>query len=391
MLFSLEDLTTPLTRQQVQASIYDVLGIVGTNTTSWKSGAVVRTMIVGVSVVLAVCSELMADIAKSGFLELAEGAWLALVARYVYGVDKILADFAEGEVTLINTGGGIYTMDPDDLVVINPTTSKAYRNTSGFTLNAMSTITVPIRAIEAGSASTVLAGSITEIETTLLNVTCSNAAALVGSDEEPDQELRLRCAEKRGALSPMGPSDAYASAVRNSPRADGTLIGVNRVLVIKDGYGNVTTYVATASGALTGDEDDPTTDLGAVNERIQQLAAPLAVTANTISATERAIDVTCQIWIYNTSGLTDPQLIELLGKRLDTYLSSQPIGGNVIGGDPGKVFADALRTGIGTLRPEVFHVVVSLPAADIELLQNEVPVLGTLTPTIHQVPPKAGL
>src|SRR3712207_6412770 len=147
--FSIDDLTTPLTREQVQTKIYDVLALVGTRTTSWKPGAVARTMITACAVVIAAFSSLTALIARSGFLELAEGKWLALVAWYVYGVEKRYATFAEGEVTLTNTGGGIYPMDAGDLIVGNPDTGAQYRNSGSFTLGALSTLTVPIVAVEA--------------------------------------------------------------------------------------------------------------------------------------------------------------------------------------------------------------------------------------------------
>jgi uncharacterized phage protein gp47/JayE len=390
-MFSLNDLVTPLTREQVQASIYDVLAIVGVNTTTWKPGAVVRTMIAATSIVISAFSSLTAQIARSGFLELAEGDWLTLVARHVYAVERELATFAEGEITLVNAGGGSFTLDPDDLVVSNPTTGKSYRNTLPFTLGALATITIPIVAIEAGSASTSSPNTITEVETTLLGVTCTNAAAVVGRDAEQDPALRARCSEKLGALSPNGPWDAYSYAARNAKRPDGTSIGVTRVRISKDGFGNVTVYCATASGAVTGTVIDPDTDLGIVDLEIQKKAAPLAVTATAVSATPLSIPITYSVWMTNTSGLQPAQIEAQIAAKLTSFMASQPIGGQVIGADPGKVFADAIRTTIGSARPEIFHVVVTAPAADVVLALNQVPVLGTVTATaINQLPPTEG-
>lgn len=390
-MLSLNDLITPLTKEQVQASIYDVLGIVGVNTTTWKPGAVVRTMIAGTSIVIAGFSSLTAAIARSGFLELAEGDWLTLVARHVYAVEREEATFAEGEITLTNAGGGSFTLDPDDLVVSNPTTGKSYRNTLPFSLGALATITIPIRAIETGSASTSSPNTITEVETTLLGVTCTNAAAVVGRDAEQDPALRARCSEKLGALSPNGPWDAYSYAARNAKRPDGTSIGVTRVKISKDGFGNVTVYCATASGAVTGSISNPATDLGIVDSEIQQKAAPLAVTANAASASPLSIPITYSVWMRNTSGLTTQQIADSISAKLTAFMAGQPIGGNVIGADPGKVFHDAIRTTIGSARPEIFHVVVTAPAADVVLTLNQVPVLGTLTATaINQLPPTEG-
>ena len=149
--FSLVDLVLPLTRAQVQSSIYDVLGRLGVNTTTWKPGAVVRAMITGSSVVLSAFSVLQAQIVRSGWLELAEKDWLTLTAWYVFHVERFPATFATGNVTLSNTGGGVYGIDPDDLIVGNPDTQAEYRNTATFTLGAGATLTLPVRASEAGA------------------------------------------------------------------------------------------------------------------------------------------------------------------------------------------------------------------------------------------------
>lgn len=387
MTISLDALITPLTRAEVQASIYQVLAAVGVNTTAWKPGGVVRTMIAGVSVVLSAQSQLQALSTRSGFLELSEGDWLTLVAHYVYGVDRIEATFAEGEVTLTNAGGGVYTLDPDDLVVANPTTGKTYRNTGAVSLGASSSLTIPVRATEDGSTSTSLPGTVTRLETTLLGVTVTNATAIVGRDAELDPDLRARCNEKLGALSPFGPWDAYAFAARNAMRPDGTPVGVTRVRQLKDGAGGVTTWIATASGTVTGDANDPDTDLGIVNEAIQRLAAPLAVTAVVEGATPFVQAVTYEAWAYNTTGLTDAQLKTAIGLKLTAYFAAQPIGGNVIGLDPGKVFRHLLIAAISSARPEIFRIDLTLPATDPELDINEVPVLGTVTGVVHQVAP----
>lgn len=385
----LEDLVTPLTRTDVETKIYEVMATVGVRTTAWKPGAVVRTMVTGCSIVIAAFSTLAAKLARSGFLELAEGVWLALVAWYVYGVAKDYATFAEGYVTLTNTGGGIYDLDAEDLIVSNPTTGKQYRNTTAFSLPALSALTIPIRAIEVGAASTSAPGTITEVFTGLLGVTCTNALAVVGYDEESDPTLRARCGEKLGALSPMGPWDAYSHAARTAVRSDGAKATVTRMRTIKDGFGNVTTYVATASGAVSGAIGNLATDLGAIDEAIQQAAAPLAVTASTASATAVPIAVTYRVWMYNTSGLTQAEIEDAIEARLITFMSGQPIGGNKTGSDPGKVYHDAIRTVIGATLPQIFHVVVDAPVGDTSLTISQVPVLGTVTPTsITQVPPR---
>jgi phage-related baseplate assembly protein len=385
---TLAQLTTPLTRQEVQASIYSVLARLGVNTASWKSGAVVRTIVVGVSVVLAAFSTLMADVARSGFLEFSEGAWLVLVARHVYGVEKTMATFATGQVTLTNPGGGSFAFEPGDLIVANTVTGLTYRNTLAATLGALTTVTIDVVATEAGSGGNAAPHAITTITNTLIGgVTCDNALGMTAVDEESDAALRLRCQERLGALSPMGPWDAYAYAVRNATRADGQAIAVNRIRITKDGYGNVYVYVASADGLVTGG------DLTIAADAVDQWATPQAVTAHVIAATPYALNVTAEVWAYNTGGLTNAQIEAAIVARMTLFCSAQPVGGNVLvpATGVGYVFADAVRAAVAAaVAPQTFHVTLTAPAADITLAVTDVTTVGTVTITVHQVAPPEG-
>jgi hypothetical protein len=97
-------LITPLSFDEIRASIYNVLAATGVTTSTWKPGAVVRTIISGVAIVLAGLSAFIALLAASAFLPLATGEWLRLVALYVFNVVRIEATFATGSVTLVNNG-----------------------------------------------------------------------------------------------------------------------------------------------------------------------------------------------------------------------------------------------------------------------------------------------
>lgn len=394
--FSLSDLTTPASRADVQASIYRVFGVLGVNTTAWGTGAVVRTMTVAVSAILSAFSSLQAQIAQSGFLDLATGDWLTLVARYVYGVERIDATFAAGNMTLANSGGGVYDFDPGDIIVATPPIlgGKTYRNDAAVHLGASTTLTgVPFTAVEAGAASSAGAGTITVLITNILNVTCSNPAAFIGQDVETDAALRARCSEKLGALSPMGPWDAYAFAARNAHRSTGEPCGITRTRTLKDGFGNVTLIVANDSGVVLGTIGDLTTDLGAVDEAVQQLAAPLAVTAHTESASAVNQAITYELWAYNTSGQSSAQIQASIATALQVFTRNQPVGGNTLlpTDTTGYVWADAIKAAISAVLPQIFHVVVTVPAGDVALTNTQVMTLGTVTATaIHQVPPPEG-
>jgi len=133
---TLDSLTTPLTRSEIEDAIYAAIEAKGTKTSSWKPGAVTRTIISGVSLALSAFSTLQQKIAESGFLNLATDDWLTIIAREVYNVERSEGTFAAGFVTLDNTAGGVFAPGVGDVIALNSSTGKTYRNTAAFTLAA---------------------------------------------------------------------------------------------------------------------------------------------------------------------------------------------------------------------------------------------------------------
>ena len=385
---TLDTLTTALTKEEVSAAIYAAVEARGISTTTWKSGSPTRTLIAGVAIVLAALSTLQALIAKSGFLELSAGDWLTVVARNVYGVERIVGTFASGSLTLDNTAGGVFAPGIGDIIALNTATGKTYRNTAAFTLAAFEVgKAVDFAAIEVGSGSSAAPAAIDDFETAMLGVTVTNALAFVGLDDEEDPALLTRARAKIGTLSPNGPSDAYAFLALSAATDGGASAGVTRVTTVPDGSGNVAVYVADAAGSLSGTVGDTTTPLGAVDESIQLLAVPLAVTATTISATPLAVPVTYEIWVRASSGLTVVEHQDAIAAALAAFMSTQAIGGSrkVPGG--GFVFHQAIESVIGSTVGAAYLIdkTVTVPAADTAVAATEAPALSTLTPTVNLV------
>ncbi len=380
--FTLDDLTTPLTVDEAKASLYSVLEQVGVNTTNWKPGAVVRTMFAAVAIAVAAGSQLTSRIARMGVAELSEGDWLTLVAHYGRGVDRIDATFASGTLLLTNIGGGIYSFEPAELVFRNATTKKLYVNTqrvdvpSGGAVPAR--VSVAVRAVDAGSASSAAAGDVTEFETPFLGLTVSNSNALVGQDAESDAELRRRYSERLGVLSACGPSDAYAFVAKSATRLDGSPVGVTKVRVVKDsGFGIVSVYVATATGGVPGDAEDPDSDLGRVAAAIRTQAAPHPVTVIVRSATPVVIPVACSISMYATT-LTRDEIAARVEAALVELMRNKPIGGDVeVTG--GALFKSDIEAAISGAVPGIFHVLVTSPGSDLFLGPSDVAQLGAVT------------
>jgi phage-related baseplate assembly protein len=376
---TLDELTQPLSREEVQASIYATLARLGVNTTSWKSGAVVRTIIVGASSVFAAYTDLMALIARSGFLALSSGDWLTLVAWYVYGIDRHTATFASGTLTLTNSGGGLYILEAGDLIARNGATGATYRNTGPVTINPSSSATVGIAAIETGADGSAAAHAINALVTTLLGVSCDNAAALTGTDAEPDATLRQRCSEMLGALSPMGPWDAYSSALRNATDPTGRNLDITRVSLVPNGYGLIDVYCATSTGTL------PTTDVPYAQAAIELNAVPQAITAIVHPAAELIVAVSATVFAYNTSGMTTAQFIAAIQAAVTAFVIAQPVGGNVITPPTGYVYLDGIRSAIASVATEVFHV--QLSGSDYALNPTQVATPGAITVALTLVPP----
>lgn len=400
---ALQDLTKPLTPDEVKTAIYSALSTSGVNATSWKPGAVARTLIAVFAVVLAAFSELVALIARSGFLELSSGGWLDLVAWYVYGVERNPESFATGFVTFTNAGASSFVaVQPGDLIVRNAVTGCTYRNTAAFTSLPSpapeSSIQIPIQADLVGTAGDAGIGEISEFVTTFVGCTVENEAALVGSDREEDIPLRARARSKTGVLSPNGPRDAYTFLATSAKRADGSSIGIQRVRCIPVGDGAINIYLADEDGTVTGTVGDESTDLGIVNRDIQEQAAPLAINAIVQAATPLDVNLSFELFLSDTIGLTASEIQEAIDDQLIDFFARVPIGGmaNTTTGD-GFVNRAAIQAAIvgtkvvvedstRTLAEFCSNFLWTLPAADVAVADDEAPILGTLNAVITLVP-----
>lgn len=401
-MYAIADLMKPVTYEEAKESIYEALAIVGADTTMWKPLGVYRTVIAAAAIMFSTTTVLLSKIASAGWYEYATGVWLTLVARYQYGITREAASFAQGVLTFTNTGGGNYLLEPGEVIVKNPVTLAEYTNLTAFTVGPGSELTPTVvttddngdpllfRAIVAGSASTSGRGQITGFTTPLNLVTCTNELALVGLDEETDPSLRTRCGEKLAARTANGPEDAYALVARSVKREDGTPIGLNRLAITKDGKGNVFIDCASATGQIDGAANDNSTDLGRLNDAIQKKCAPLSVTAQTRSQPGYALDYTYELWMLDDSGLSATEVQTLVETTIPQKLAEIPIGGHVIDGEPGAVYKDYLQSLIETVRPEVFRVVLTVPANDVPIPAGRPPIAGVATCAgIHQVAQRA--
>lgn len=385
MALPVDELTKPLTVKQAKATLYTLLAKAGVSTTSWASGAVLRTLVWIVAVVLAAFTAVLAVIVKGLFLDSATGRWLTLLALYVYGVTRRGVTFATGEITFNNAKGGEYPFAVNECLVLCPSTGKTYWNTEAFTIAPLQTgLKVQFEAREGGSASTATSNTITELVSPLIGVTVTNAEAFVGTDEESDEELRRDCRAALGALSPFGASDAYRffakyvpGAVPGDPfkallDADGNAIGINRVNVITPNFtGLVKVIVATPSGDVPGDVLTEGTPLYIVDRNLKKYATPATVTEQTFNADEVNFIVIYSVLADAASGLTSTQVKAKIAAALTAYFAEFPIGGVTSNGTDYYAFLSSVIGVIWKADPSIFDVKLTSPLTDQALEPDE--------------------
>ena len=385
-LISLASLLVQETKAQIYARGLAVATSLGLRVTSWAAGDSTRSLYHFLSETLSILEAQVAGFVGSGFLDYSEGEWLTLLAKQVFGVTRVSATYAATTVTLTNNGGGYYEIEVGDVTAQHATSGKTYRNTSAGILASWSgvgakpTLDLDFVADEIGADSTAEANEISVMVTGLLGVTCDNASAAVGLDEEEDAALKDRCRAKLGIISPNGPRDAYDYVVR-SPELTGTT-EITRSRTIDDSTtGDVAIYVAGPSGGVSG------AAVTAAQAAVIKWAGPLCTTPVVASASTVTFAVTYEVWLYDSVN-EDSATIEakIAADLLDMFVA-RPVGGDVIGAGAGKMYTSLIAATIKASYPaHTFRVSLSFPAADTTLGSDDVPALGTVTGTVHLEP-----
>lgn len=378
MALALSDLFVTLTRDEVLDTILSVASTLGLKTTAWQPGQPGRTQLVIVAQKIADWTATTAEIAKGGLLDEARGGWLTLLARSLYNVERNVAEAATGEVTLTDSTGSAQGPFPaGDLTFAHATTGKTYRNTGSVTIPASGSITIPVQADEVGTDSDAAPGAIAVLVSSLIGVTVTNAAAVLGADDEEDDELVLRCREKLGSLSPNGPREAYSYVCKSLAETSSPITRTK--VVASTTTGIVTCYVATATGAPSG------ADATACDDAIDAYATPLCVTAQAVGASELVVPVTVEV-VVKGSSLSSAAIQTLVGTALAEYFKQAPIGGYVIPpATSGTLDLDVLVGTIYGAVSGVVRVTLSSPAADVAVAASQVPKLGAVTVNVVQV------
>lgn len=368
---------------ETRAAIYNyALGLatsLGLPVTSWQVGDPTRSLYHVLSAKLAAFESNITGYIKSGFLDHSEDVWLKVNAEQTYGVEVPAATYAETTVVLTNGSTNLYIIDAGDLTFASSVTGKTYRNTTGGTLavGPATTLSVTVVADEAGSGSSAGAAEITRMVTTLDLVTCTNATAAVGIDEQAESVTKQQCKDMQDATSPDGARGAYAYFVRN-PDYGGTA-AITRVRTYGDSTtGIVTVYLAGPSGGSSA------ADVALAQLAVVRWCLPLCHTPIIAAASNVTIAVTYELWLYKSCNKTVAQVRTAVSTALGVLFSQRPIGGDVVApATTGKIYQSDILATIVKAIPEGFRASVSAPSGDTALTNGQVAVLGTVTGTIH--------
>ncbi len=375
-MYSLTDLLKPYTRDKIVQTVLDVCTSLGLPITSWQPGATVRTMLVSVSQKLADFTVVNVELVKSGFGDYVTDAWAPIWAKERFDVDVVEAEAATGFITAVNASLTQYDCDPGELIVAHRTKGSVYRNQSAISILAGATLEdIAIQADVVGTASDAAPDYVTVRVSSQIGVTVTNPAAVLGADRETTPKLVARGRAKMGSVSPLGPKDAYRY-VATTPARSATSTPMTRVRVaVDEATGTLTTYIASADGAPTAG------DVAIVQAAQDDWAEPWCTNNTAVGANNLAIAVTYHAWVSG-SNLTADQIKGLIADALAEYLKGVDPGGVVIPPDTGSVYVQELEQAIGNATPGIVRVLISLPAADVSVATNQVPVLGTVTATV---------
>jgi hypothetical protein len=388
------------------ASLADFLAaltLLGFDATTWEAGDLAYDLTDGaVSWFCGVWNTNLAPAIRAQFLRHASGSNLSEVAWSKYNRPRTAATFAEGSIVVESRGVGVGTIAAGTFRTPANAAGKTFTNTADVFLplwsgaGAFSTVTMQVRADEAGAASNTAADALPTYPTPpraspIASLYVQSNAALLGSDEEEDDILKLRCqlAAAEEGLSPLAKIEAVArdpiGAMRRArlpiPATWPHTVNVTRVRVVETGAGAFTVYLASPSGAAAGDTVTADSDVYVCNAAIQLLAVPPGGSCTVAPAVEVPIDFgVMALWVRRESNVTKGVAEATAGADLQRFFRTLPIGGErLIAGGQGYVILEHVLS-VATQGPGVFKAAAQLVSGDVALAPGEV-ATPTYTPS----------
>ncbi|MBI2392826.1 MAG: baseplate J/gp47 family protein [Deltaproteobacteria bacterium] len=287
MAVTLQSLVRPLSRDDVRKTVFGLLKLAGFPVTSWDAASVPRALVEAFSASLSDLSATVANIARGGFLGLAQGDWLTLLAAEIYSVDRRDAVFARGHARLTDSVGGPFTIMPGQLWAASKAGLR-FNNVTGGTLPLGGKLDLLWQAESPGAAYNVPSGDLTTLLTPLPGVSIENLSlpslgtwlVRAGVDVESDAALAERCRERWSTLGAGGHAAAYAYHVKRASEQ----VTRERVYEATPKGGHVTVVIASSGGPIAD-----ATVVKTVAAYLEDGRRPQCVTVHVIAAKARSI------------------------------------------------------------------------------------------------------
>ena len=330
--------------------------------------------------------------AASAARSTASRPYLGVIASEVFSLPPKGQTFATTNVLLSNTSAAFYgPFQPGELRIVNSVTKKLFVNAALIPtiVSGATNVVIPVRALEAGSASTSQPNELDTLETPLDGVILTNPAAAIGQDEETSENLNGRIDAKIGSLGQPGArgwntgatGTSFEAIAKNGPddlggcpRPDGTRIEVTRTQVVVDYLtGDITLYLADDDGPINS------SDVPIVREFVQAYAEWLGVEVAVENSTLVTVSYAGTLTIKNAAASNSAILAQAQVELTTAGRALQVGEGPTL--DYGK---DAILDAGNAGKPTAFRVVslvLTNPLANTVLVPGEVAALtlGTLS------------
>ena len=329
MAVTLNQLTTPPTREELKDLLLASLDVAGFPVTSWQPGSIPILIVEGLVEVLISAWEFVAQFAQGAYGSTAKELtaypeWLDLWAQDRFQLERTPASSTDGVVLLSDAGGGPHVIPAGGLIV-STEDGRRFISTADVTVPLDSSATVAVRAVETGATYNVPNGAITTLVTSHPSLSVSNPAqsgsttwvTTAGLDEESNSDLFKRCIAKWSTLSVATPKGYYESVVKAAAPA------ITKVFVRDEnpnGPGTVEIVCATGAGPASG------ADLALADSAIQTHRSVGGGAVTVVAATAVSVNVTgtCYVTAANKAAAQ-----AAIGAALTAYQATVDIGGTV--------------------------------------------------------------
>lgn len=325
--------------------------------TDAHAGAVGRTLVQIDARALADLALRIPQIAASGFIELAEGPWLDLMAASQYDLEREHAVATEGLVRFATLAGfGPYQL-PAPTWIATPN-RLLFMTSEQVDVPAGGFVDARVRAEQPGSRYNVGVNTLSTILTPLPGLSATNLAEwilIAGADPERDDRLKLRCRSRWATLGTGATRDAYVSWALD---ASASVLQVAVLDMDPRGPGTVDVVLAGDGGTVGSDVVE------LVNTDLQR-KRPATCHLEVYGATPRPVEIVGTV-IVHAAYLAGAR--EQVQTNLDALQRRHPIGD--------LVYRHQIVEQIMT-PPGVINVELDDPSADVQLADVEAPLFDT--------------